>query len=138
MVVSQCLSCIGILDAPSNLASSAMNDSVLITWTPPSTLPGTTMSFRVNASVGDQSEIFTTSQHNFLIGLCDLGVSSCYSNCELSVFVRSINQVGEGEPAYTTISIQLFSCDGAKNGINAVNNKLQAKCPFRVILHSHV
>ncbi|XP_064389274.1 uncharacterized protein LOC135337289 isoform X3 [Halichondria panicea] len=106
----------GILDAPSNLASSAMNDSVLITWTPPSTLPGTTMSFRVNASVGDQSEIFTTSQHNFLIGLCDLGVnSSCHSNCELSVSVRSINQVGEGEPAYTTISIQLFSCDGAEN-----------------------
>ncbi len=108
---------VGILDAPSDLVSSVLNDSVLVTWTPPSTLPGTMMSFTVNASVGDRSETFTTSQHNFLIGLCDLGVSSCYSNCELSVSVRSMNQVGEGEPAYITVPVEPFLCDGAEQGM---------------------
>ncbi len=98
-----------------------MNDSVLITWTPPSTLPGTTMNFTINASVGDHSKTFATSQDNFLIGLCDLGVnSSCYSNCELSVVVRSINQAGVGEPASITVPVQPFSCGKAGNGNNNV------------------
>ncbi len=115
--------CIGILYAPSNLASSVINDSVLVTWAPPSTLPGTTMSFTVNASVRYQSETFTTSQHNFLIGLCDLSVnSSCYSNCELSVSVKSINQAGEGEPTSITVPVQPFLCDGAEHGIISVDN----------------
>ena len=111
-----CLFVVGILDAPSNLASSVLNDSVLVTWTPPSTLPGTTMSFTVNVSVGDQSETFATSQHNFLIGLCDLGVSGCYSNCELNVVVQSMNKAGEGESTSITVPVQLFPCDGAENG----------------------
>ena len=89
---------------------------MLVAWTPPSTLPGTTMSFTVNASVGDQSEIFTTSQHDFLISLCDLGVSDCYSNCELSVSMKSMNQAGEGEPASITVPVQPFLCDGAEQG----------------------
>ena len=112
---------VGILDAPSNLVSSIMNDSVLITWTPPSTLPGTTMSFTIIASVDYPSETFATSQHDFLIGLCDVGVSSCYSNCELSLSVKSINQAGDGESTSITVPVPPFLCDGAEHGIILYN-----------------
>ncbi len=114
------------------MASSVMNemnDSVLITWTPPSTLPGTTMNFTINVSVGDHSETFATSDPNFLIGLCDVGVNSgCYSNCELSVSVKSINQAGEGEPASITVPVQPFSCDGAEHGMHNYNVKINLIC----------
>ena len=97
------------------------------------------MSFKVNASVRNHSETFATSQHNFLIGLCDLGISACYSNCELSVSVRSINQAGVGEPASITVPIQPFSCDGAEHGSNYVISVciIQAARVFVFISEEH-